>query len=333
MATDCIVCEEWCPTSPKAVYLRPAEVTDAEGNVKQVKQPYLDPSRCVGCGACEHACPVQDRPAVYVTSVGESRSRRQSDPAESGQGETEVTSIDLAKRSKDSGFGVWVRTEISGNPVERRAGEFSPGGATELSPALQRWGSGANDSSPGGTTESSRALFSQRQHSFGGLKARRVLLVILGVALVLGASCKRQPGSERSFFPASNQVAGWEKTGEIRTFEAADLWKYVDGDAERYLKAGVQRVSTADYKFQNKVDAVVDIYIMGNAEGAEKIFNSEPVVDGKPIQLGDGARLHSQSLIFRKEAFLVRVVAYEESAETPQALLQLGQGIELQLAR
>jgi len=75
MATDCIVCEEWCPTSPKAIYLRPAEVIDAAGNAKQVKQPYLDPSRCVGCGACEYACPVQDRPAVYVTSVGESRSR------------------------------------------------------------------------------------------------------------------------------------------------------------------------------------------------------------------------------------------------------------------
>jgi polyferredoxin len=75
MATDCIVCEEWCPTSPKAIYLRPADVIDAAGDLKQVKQPYLDPSRCVGCGACEHACPVQDRPAVYVTSVGESRSR------------------------------------------------------------------------------------------------------------------------------------------------------------------------------------------------------------------------------------------------------------------
>ena len=75
MATECIVCEEWCPTSPKAIYLKPAEVVDAEGKVKQVKQPYLDPARCVGCGACEYACPVQDRPAVYVTSVGESRSR------------------------------------------------------------------------------------------------------------------------------------------------------------------------------------------------------------------------------------------------------------------
>ena len=111
------------------------------------------------------------------------------------------------------------------------------------------------------------------------MKARGVLLVMLGIALLLDASCKRQPGSEPSFFPASNQLAGWAKTGDIRTFEAADLWKYIDGEAERYLKAGVQRVSTVDYKFQNKVDATVDIYTMGSAEGAEKTF-----------QIGGGCR-------------------------------------------
>jgi polyferredoxin len=74
MATDCIVCEEWCPTSPKAIYLREAQVIDANGKVKTVKQPWLNPEKCVGCGACEHACVLQDRAAITVTSVGESRS-------------------------------------------------------------------------------------------------------------------------------------------------------------------------------------------------------------------------------------------------------------------
>ncbi|MBZ5563565.1 MAG: 4Fe-4S binding protein [Acidobacteriia bacterium] len=75
MATECIVCEEWCPTSPKAIYLRPAEVFDHDGKPKQVRQPYLDADRCIGCGACEFACPVKGQPAIYVTSVGESRSK------------------------------------------------------------------------------------------------------------------------------------------------------------------------------------------------------------------------------------------------------------------
>jgi polyferredoxin len=74
MATDCIVCEEWCPVSPKAIYVQEAQVIDSEGNVKTLKQPRIDPSRCVGCGACEFACPLQEHPAVYVTSIGESRS-------------------------------------------------------------------------------------------------------------------------------------------------------------------------------------------------------------------------------------------------------------------
>jgi polyferredoxin/Pyruvate/2-oxoacid:ferredoxin oxidoreductase delta subunit len=75
MATECIVCEEWCPTSPKAIYLVPAEVVDRNGQTKTVRQPFVDPKLCTGCGACEYACPIKGSPAIYVTSAGETRSR------------------------------------------------------------------------------------------------------------------------------------------------------------------------------------------------------------------------------------------------------------------
>jgi formate hydrogenlyase subunit 6/NADH:ubiquinone oxidoreductase subunit I len=75
MGIECIVCEEWCPTSPKAIYLVPAEVQGRTGAARTVKQPFVDPTLCTGCGACEYACPIKGSPAIYVTSAGETRSR------------------------------------------------------------------------------------------------------------------------------------------------------------------------------------------------------------------------------------------------------------------
>lgn len=75
MDIPCIVCEEFCPTSPKAIWVLKEDVTRADGTVVTVQRPRVNVDQCVGCGICENVCPVQDRPAIYVTNIGETRSR------------------------------------------------------------------------------------------------------------------------------------------------------------------------------------------------------------------------------------------------------------------
>jgi len=42
--------------------------------VVRLQRPFMDPARCIGCGMCEHECPVSGLRAIRVYSENESRS-------------------------------------------------------------------------------------------------------------------------------------------------------------------------------------------------------------------------------------------------------------------
>lgn len=78
METPCVVCEEVCPVSPKAIGTYDEQIKRWDGTIVTLNKPYIRPELCIGCGICEHECPVADERAVYVTAVGESRSKDRS---------------------------------------------------------------------------------------------------------------------------------------------------------------------------------------------------------------------------------------------------------------
>jgi hypothetical protein len=166
-------------------------------------------------------------------------------------------------------------------------------------------------------------------------RLKRISQAVLLIAITsLALGCKSKSGfAPASLFPESGEVSGWARSGEVRTFDAKSLWEYIDGDAERYIQAGVSKTLTSDYRYQDKVDAVADIYQMSATAGAQKIFSTESSTDSPPVQVGDEGRLFKGSLVFRKGSCLVRLTAYEESPEVSKGLVDLARGIESRLGK
>jgi formate hydrogenlyase subunit 6/NADH:ubiquinone oxidoreductase subunit I len=62
----CIVCEEMCPTPHKSIRLEKAQVMDASGQTSTVQRPSVLREVCIGCGICEHNCPLEGSAAIRV---------------------------------------------------------------------------------------------------------------------------------------------------------------------------------------------------------------------------------------------------------------------------
>lgn len=154
----------------------------------------------------------------------------------------------------------------------------------------------------------------------------RVALICVALAL---AACGRRSLDP---FPVADEAPGWSK-GRTRVFEAADLWRYVNGDAERYLAAGVERTHTAEYRHDSGVEAVVDVHVMKDADAARRMFDSEPVTGSEPLALGDAGRSYGASLTFRRGRYFVRLTAYSDAPQARRALAELARATDARLAQ
>lgn len=67
------MCQEHCPTSPKAIELKEEKVLHFDGTERLVKRPYMIEDLCIGCGICETKCPVAGKSAIIVTPQNEQR--------------------------------------------------------------------------------------------------------------------------------------------------------------------------------------------------------------------------------------------------------------------
>jgi hypothetical protein len=169
--------------------------------------------------------------------------------------------------------------------------------------------------------------------------ARRLRWIGLAALSVWGVSAAAAPPEARPA-PTPDPLAGtvdgvsaadWTRVGEARSFDAENLWEFIDGDAERFVDAGVERMRTAEFRFKQRLDATAEVYRMKDADGAGRILQSESASGTQAVEVGDAGRLHETGLTFRLGRHFVRLSAFEAAPETKEALLALGRALAARL--
>jgi hypothetical protein len=131
-----------------------------------------------------------------------------------------------------------------------------------------------------------------------------------GLLLLMGAAAWGEPPT-----PVCNLVPGWTQKGQARTYEAENLFEYMDGNAEGYLIYGFQKMTGVTCT-KGEVTFVVDISDMGDTDSAYGIYSSNRDPRSPAAAIGMGGQIVPRRAIFAKGNFYVEVAANPEGDHT-----------------
>ncbi|MEN8262515.1 MAG: DUF6599 family protein [Nitrospirota bacterium] len=120
---------------------------------------------------------------------------------------------------------------------------------------------------------------------------------------------------EASFFP--DEFETLNRAGQPRTYNRENLYEYINGHAEFFIKSGFLKLTVTDYiqkgSTPNQPDAVVDIYDMGKAIHAFGILSDEAGENPLDLQIGSMGFKTSQGINFIKGKYYIKVTAYSDN--------------------
>ncbi len=156
---------------------------------------------------------------------------------------------------------------------------------------------------------------------------RKGLIWTIVIAMMALSGCGA-PGSKEltpaDLLPASGAVAGWERSGEAKVYVPADLFDYMDGQAELFFVYGFEKLAVQEYQRGQESPIIVEVYQVTSPADAYGLFSFYAA--GEPVDLGAGGAVEPGRLIsFWQGRFYVRVFAYGEAEQ--ESLLALARQV------
>jgi len=133
---------------------------------------------------------------------------------------------------------------------------------------------------------------------------------------------KNQERDRASLVP--REILGW-KALEDQTFDPKTIFNYIDGGGEVYRAYNFKSLLARRFEREGKSALIVDFFDMGSSSDAFGVFTHD--LEGENMGIGQGSTYKGGLLSFWEGRFFVSVYAEEETEETKEAVMALGQEI------
>ncbi|MDH4158049.1 MAG: hypothetical protein OEW00_12325 [candidate division Zixibacteria bacterium] len=160
---------------------------------------------------------------------------------------------------------------------------------------------------------------------------RMSLPVVAAGLILLVAGCTSEKKSEdvvaaATLLPEKVASAGLERSSEPVVFEGQALYEHINGGAEIYHLYDFVEVAATYYQ-RDETEIAADIYRFADADNAYGLYSTLRPDEPLTVNLGVEGFASPSSLDFVKGSFVVRLVAYDESAESAAAIDGLGKAL------
>jgi hypothetical protein len=140
-----------------------------------------------------------------------------------------------------------------------------------------------------------------------------------------------RPGAGEGLAELAVSVDGWKIGGEPEVFVGDALFEMINGGAELYHQHGFVQALATHYNDVDGREIELEVFEMGDAAGAGKVFGEKAGSSGEPTDIGDDAMVESYYMNFRSGRFVVTLTGFESEPETTEGMLALARAVAAEL--
>jgi len=107
--------------------------------------------------------------------------------------------------------------------------------------------------------------------------------LLIGLMLGNGPSSWASGGGGAYSFP---EMAGWKQSGDIQMYSRANLYDYINGAADLYLKYDFQELKVAEYANDRKASVTIEVYRYNTPVHAFGIYSQERLGNASYLEVG-----------------------------------------------